>query len=191
MMVAGSFLEIFTAAAVHAIHRFSGGIPSLINLICDHALMRAVSRGYGSSTANLLPGMQKKSARPLGWAAVISGLRPGVAEDQPGPFASEPILQVVSDGLRLGRDSVAGGGNSFCQFEKKPEVVVKSIFQAPVSLYFESGSTELSTRDSPSLDWIAEYLMQNPESWVTIKGYSDSKGTAVQNMRVSAAALKP
>ena len=41
LMVAGAFLEIFTAEAVERIHRFSGGIPKLIDIICDHALKRA------------------------------------------------------------------------------------------------------------------------------------------------------
>jgi general secretion pathway protein A len=33
--------EIFTPEALEAVHRYSGGIPRVINLVCDHALISA------------------------------------------------------------------------------------------------------------------------------------------------------
>ncbi len=43
--VAGVVRPLFSAAALRRVHRFSGGVPRLINLICDRALLgAAVSR---------------------------------------------------------------------------------------------------------------------------------------------------
>lgn len=39
LKVAGSTREIFTPAAINAVHRFSTGLPRLINTICDNALL--------------------------------------------------------------------------------------------------------------------------------------------------------
>lgn len=39
LMIAGAAYDIFSDDAVAAIHQYSGGIPRLINLICEHALL--------------------------------------------------------------------------------------------------------------------------------------------------------
>ncbi|MCJ8501103.1 AAA family ATPase [Desulfatitalea alkaliphila] len=44
LKVAGSTKEIFKAEAVKAVYRFSGGIPRLINILSDHALLTAYAR---------------------------------------------------------------------------------------------------------------------------------------------------
>ena len=43
--VAGCVQPIFTPRAIQTLHRLSGGIPRLINLICDRALIAAFARG--------------------------------------------------------------------------------------------------------------------------------------------------
>ena len=45
MQVAGATREIFTDRALQAIHRASRGIPRLINIICDRALLGAYTQG--------------------------------------------------------------------------------------------------------------------------------------------------
>ena len=45
MQVAGATREIFTERALQAVHRASRGIPRLINIICDRALLGAYTRG--------------------------------------------------------------------------------------------------------------------------------------------------
>jgi general secretion pathway protein A len=45
LKVAGTTDSIFNDKAVNAIFQFSGGIPRLINIICDHALLTAYARG--------------------------------------------------------------------------------------------------------------------------------------------------
>jgi outer membrane protein OmpA-like peptidoglycan-associated protein len=79
------------------------------------------------------------------------------------------------------------GGIRFIIFKEQPEIVVKSVFQAPVSLYFDAGSTKLSTKDFPILDSIAEFLTENSQDRAVIRGYTDSKGSASQNLRIAAA----
>lgn len=44
LTVAGGWPELFTPAARRLIHGYSGGIPRLINIICDRALLGAYSR---------------------------------------------------------------------------------------------------------------------------------------------------
>jgi general secretion pathway protein A len=45
LKVAGTTQKIFNAAAVGEVYAFSGGIPRLINIICDHAMLTAYARG--------------------------------------------------------------------------------------------------------------------------------------------------
>ncbi|MBL0514060.1 ExeA family protein [Aeromonas media] len=45
LQVAGCVQPIFTPRAIQTLHRLSGGIPRLINLICDRALIAAFARG--------------------------------------------------------------------------------------------------------------------------------------------------
>jgi outer membrane protein OmpA-like peptidoglycan-associated protein len=82
---------------------------------------------------------------------------------------------------------LAAAGIRLFFFEEKPEIVVKSVFQDPASLYFEAGSTRLSANDFAFLDGVAELLIQNSRNRAVIKGYTDSKGTASLNMSISVA----
>ncbi len=45
LKVAGSTQRLFTPAAIGEVFQFSGGIPRLINIICDHALLTGYARG--------------------------------------------------------------------------------------------------------------------------------------------------
>ncbi len=44
MRIAGSTAEVFTPGALREVHRLSGGIPRVINVICDRALLGAFTR---------------------------------------------------------------------------------------------------------------------------------------------------
>ena len=44
MRVAGSTMEIFTATALRELHRLSGGVPRIINVMCDRALLGAFTQ---------------------------------------------------------------------------------------------------------------------------------------------------
>ena len=45
LRVAGGQAQLFSAAAIHEVHRFSRGYPRLINVICDHALLTGYVQG--------------------------------------------------------------------------------------------------------------------------------------------------
>jgi general secretion pathway protein A len=51
----------FTPAALDLVYRCSGGIPRLMNLVCDRALLC----GYSERSARILPEMVRKAARSL------------------------------------------------------------------------------------------------------------------------------
>ncbi len=47
LAVAGSRQKLFTTAALSRVFAFSGGVPRLINLLCDRSLLGAYSKGTG------------------------------------------------------------------------------------------------------------------------------------------------
>jgi len=59
LRVAGAQQEIFTRAACEQVHRYSRGIPRLINIICDRALLGAYSQG----ARKLTPPMIRQAAK--------------------------------------------------------------------------------------------------------------------------------
>ena len=59
--VAGGRAELFTAGAMKALHRSSGGVPRLANVIADRALLGAWSQEQQGVTAN----MTRKAAREV------------------------------------------------------------------------------------------------------------------------------
>lgn len=62
LRVAGGKEPIFTRGALTAVHRLSGGIPRLVNTICDRALLGAYARGKNRVNA----GMVRQAAEELG-----------------------------------------------------------------------------------------------------------------------------
>jgi general secretion pathway protein A len=57
----GSAAVAFTAKALHQVHRWSAGIPRLINLICDRALLA----GYSVRASRITPEMVTHAAQSL------------------------------------------------------------------------------------------------------------------------------
>src|SRR5258706_8484849 len=57
----GSAAVSFTAKALHQVHRWSSGIPRLINLICDRALLA----GFSQQTSRITPEMVTDAAQSL------------------------------------------------------------------------------------------------------------------------------
>jgi len=79
LRVAGATAEVFSRSALREVYRLSGGIPRLINVICDRALLGA----YTQELHRIGPGLVRRAAsevygRPvgppwLGWLAAVSG----------------------------------------------------------------------------------------------------------------------
>ena len=80
LRVAGAAEEIFTPAALGEIHRLSAGIPRVINVTCDRALLGA----YTQETRKVTPSLVRQAAAEvygrrflpawLGWLAAAFGL---------------------------------------------------------------------------------------------------------------------
>ncbi len=77
LSVAGCSTELFTAGAIRCIYRRSQGIPRLINLICDRALLGVYSSNGEQVTARvvnraarevLAPAGKLSRWRPVWWA---------------------------------------------------------------------------------------------------------------------------
>ncbi|MFZ0727087.1 MAG: AAA family ATPase [Desulfobacterales bacterium] len=54
LRVAGGQAQLFSADAIHEIHRFSRGYPRLINVICDHALLTGYVQGLKTIPAEVV-----------------------------------------------------------------------------------------------------------------------------------------
>jgi outer membrane protein OmpA-like peptidoglycan-associated protein len=57
----------------------------------------------------------------------------------------------------------------------------------PLTLYFGFNKTDIDTAATPALERLAYYLKQNPKAQIKITGYTDSKGAAAYNNRLSLA----
>ncbi|WP_054031467.1 AAA family ATPase [Desulfatitalea tepidiphila] len=54
LSVAGTTQKIFNASAIDGIYQFSGGIPRLINILCDHALLTGYARNAKTIDARII-----------------------------------------------------------------------------------------------------------------------------------------
>jgi general secretion pathway protein A len=52
--VAGASREIFSEGALRAVYRYSNGVPRLINIICDRALLGAYTKGESEVSASVV-----------------------------------------------------------------------------------------------------------------------------------------
>jgi len=102
LQIAGGRPDLFTQAARRAVHRHARGIPRLINIVCDRAMLGAYARGVRTITPALVheaavesmgpaPGRQPLPwpRRPLHWMAI------GIASTALGCFG-----YVAAGGLR-------------------------------------------------------------------------------------------
>jgi general secretion pathway protein A len=54
MRIAGATSEIFSGAALREVHRLSGGVPRVINIICDRALLGAYTEDHHHIVSSLV-----------------------------------------------------------------------------------------------------------------------------------------
>jgi len=83
LMIAGARAPIFTEKAIREIYRYSGGIPRLINILADNALLDGFSSGYRMVEPDLIrnaaQSLQLKAhANGRGWIRALA-LSGGVA----------------------------------------------------------------------------------------------------------------
>jgi len=110
LRVAGALTEIFDAAAKREVYRMSGGVPRVINVICDRALLGAYSRESRTvgkrlvrkaatevSGQSLTPALLKWAVPVLGIAGLIlagSVLWPTSNDRSPGAGEAADIITV-------------------------------------------------------------------------------------------------
>ncbi|MEJ5359645.1 MAG: AAA family ATPase [Desulfobacterales bacterium] len=107
LRVAGARGEIFTPAAVRAVHEFSKGLPRLINIVCDHAMMTGYIRGVKTIDADIVrecgrelgitigedPALRRGRAAASGKAAAPAAKQNAAArEGAPAPSWRRPAL---------------------------------------------------------------------------------------------------
>ena len=90
LTVAGQRQMLFTAAALSVVHRRSGGVPRLINNICDRALLGA----FGRTRRRVTAGIARRAAAEVFGAA---GLRRWAK-----PAAAALVVTVVASATALG-----------------------------------------------------------------------------------------
>jgi general secretion pathway protein A len=108
LKVAGATVEIFTGAALREVHRLSGGVPRIINVICDRALLGAFTQEQHHIGAGMIreaaSEVYGRSFNPP-WMKALVGSAGGVAAFGIGlsiwqlwpsqPAESEPLAVVT------------------------------------------------------------------------------------------------
>ncbi len=98
--VAGVDRPLFTAAAIRRIHTVTGGVPRLVNILCDRALLGAcVSRA-----SQVTPAIVAKAAREVRGEAVAPPPQPAVRP----AYASAAALTLLLAAGWLGFDRLHG-----------------------------------------------------------------------------------
>ncbi|HET7295327.1 MAG TPA: AAA family ATPase [Vicinamibacteria bacterium] len=93
----------FSAGALSAVHRDSGGLPRLINLICDRALLA----GYVQGTRSILPHMVRRAAAEVRGESGQRRLRPGLVAALVGTIALGAAWLLRGDLARPGAVAAA------------------------------------------------------------------------------------
>jgi general secretion pathway protein A len=64
LKVAGNVQEIFTPRAVHQVYKYSRGIPRLINIMCDRALLTGYVKGVTTVSRSIIKECSKELSLP-------------------------------------------------------------------------------------------------------------------------------
>ena len=173
LMVAGAFLEIFTAEAVERIHRFSGGLPKLIDIVCDHALKRACIEKKRKIDGAMIAGYVKE-------ILATSQIGFNHATDEGGSKSKLTVLPVLTAGFII---LIA---LSLYLFQKGPETYPPAPPPA-FSLQFEARSAAISDGDFGKLDAAAEFLIANPKSRAVVTSSPEGASAAAYAKRMASA----
>ena len=119
LAIAGSSSSVtFTTKALDKVHKLSGGIPRLINLICDRALLA----GYSMRTSRITPKMVERATRSLDVQSPSSG--------EPGWMQRRTSLAAAASVVLL--SSVFGAGVTAYLYQRlSPRVEAKLIGPPP------------------------------------------------------------
>ncbi len=114
LAVAGIRKQIFTDSAIKKLYQFTGGVPRLINVICDRALLGTYTQEQDSVSKSTLSkaahevfgdsrgGPLKRSRKPLAWAMMAVVIAGGIAlastyfKKIPDTSVTSPVLETES-----------------------------------------------------------------------------------------------
>ncbi len=100
LKVAGSTKRIFDRSAVSEIYQVSGGIPRLINIVCDHAMLTAYAQGVHKIDGKIITECAEELRIPIqkpkaDAASVKSGGGPSVSSGTKGGLDGGKIAAAV------------------------------------------------------------------------------------------------
>jgi general secretion pathway protein A len=188
MIVAGAFLPIFTDGAVRLIHRFAGGLPKLVNLVCEHALMNACLEKRRTIEEDILRRYIKTMRQGLDMERG-AGLASLQAEDSAqeagtpwkGSYFSRMAVVVFTI---LCLALVAGFLSEVMKNQPRGQAGFESLPPA-VGLNFDAESDSLDAQTSAELERVAGYLNRTPNALLTIKGYSGQMAPPAEAYQLS------
>jgi type II secretory pathway predicted ATPase ExeA len=174
LMVAGAFLEIFTAEAVERIHRFAGGLPKPIDFICDHALKRACIDKKRKIDGAMIAGYVKE-------IRATSQIGLNHAADEGRSKFKLTNLPALTAGFVL---MIA---LSLYLFQKnlQPHPPAPPVPPPAFSLQFEARSATIPAGDFGKLDAAANFLIANPRSRAMVTSSSESASTLAYARRIA------
>jgi general secretion pathway protein A len=121
LMIAGGGCTVtFTLRALHRIHAFAGGIPRLINLVCDRALLAA----FSARTNRIEPQLVEKAARTLDLEPRRQVL-PGWVHRRAAALA------VGAAALAMAAAAFAYGAGYFLRADAPPQVPAPHAYRSP------------------------------------------------------------
>jgi len=126
----GSSTVTFTSKALDRVHRLSNGIPRLINLLCDRALLA----GFSLQTNRILPEMVEQAAKSLDLQPIVLS-RPG-ARSRLARFWTGRASLAGAAGVVLASSLLGSGMTAFVyqRFMERVEARTLALPTAPASL---------------------------------------------------------
>jgi general secretion pathway protein A len=144
LAIAGGTASVtFTSGALDEVHRLSGGIPRLINLLCDRALLG----GYSTQTARISAELVLHAAAGLDIPAQV---RPAASRVRVRPRAS--LFAAAS--LALASSAVAVGATAFL-YERFASTIERSVSAASSQFAILVGTYPIGSDDiQPMAQWL-------------------------------------
>ncbi|HSJ47535.1 MAG TPA: AAA family ATPase [Gammaproteobacteria bacterium] len=143
VLVAGADPQLFTDAAAAAVFRYSGGVPRIINLLCDTALVYGYAEGRSSMDAELIHAVvrerQSSSAAP---ALRLAAVAPPAAVR-----AVEPVPEV--DAMPVPEADVPAAS------PPPPAMEPPSVAEPEAELELEPEADSTQTEAGPLVDAVA------------------------------------
>ena len=190
LKIAGATQHIFTKEAIREIHKFSQGVPRLINIICDHSLLT----GYSQSLTMIDFNVVKECAVEL----QISANKSFTPLEQPtytnvDPFSNEPeIIEYLKRPKTYEATLIRPKANKYAPwfkpFEKlsnaKVAVIVATILLFSMVVIFinsrfaESGNTLKRENETSNIEDAATNLKP---SFMNEKPNSGTQDTSLEN----------